>query len=131
MIYKGVFWIKDICDIENSAICIKENCSLDGTFIDTHNINENMLSKSGDNFNHQKVWNLLSRDITENKPYNYYPRGRVEIKNNNAIVYVYNNVINENFQNWITDTFKLYESNGIKNVVIKCDGSKHYKCHLD
>lgn len=131
MLYKGIFWIKDIDDIENSSICIKEQCSLDGIFINRHNINENLLSKSKDNFNHQKAWSTLSRNITDNKQYNYYPRGRVEIRNNKAIIYVNNNVINKDFKEWVIETFELYEDYGIKDVIIKCDGSKHYDCHLD
>lgn len=90
-----------------------------------------MLSKSKDNFNHQRAWNSWGKDITENKPYNYWPRGRVEMKNKRAIVYVNHKVINEAFEKWIIDSFKLCATNGIENVRIKCDGSKHYNCYID
>ena len=44
-------------------------------------------SKSGNNFNHKAEWSKLPKSVTNGQPYNYFPRGRVEIKNNKAKVY--------------------------------------------
>ena len=131
MIYKGIFWIKDINDIRNTAVCIKEKCGLHGIFAGTRNMNENMLSKSKDNFNHQKAWNSLSKAITENKPYNYYPRGRVEIRNAQAVIFANGNIASERLKDWAVQEFGLTRENGIKAVTLKTDMSKHYLCCLD
>jgi hypothetical protein len=42
--------------------------------------NENAgISKSGVSYNHKKFWGSLCCKNTHNKPFDYYPRGRVEI----------------------------------------------------
>lgn len=65
--------------------------------------------------------------MTNGKPYNYYYRGRVEIKNNKATVYI-NPLANiEEIQKQIIETFNL------KNIklIFKSDGSAHYQALVD
>ena len=82
-------------------------------------------SKSGDNFNHRFEWEHLDRRITEGQPFNYYPRGRVEIKNRKATVFL-NPIINKQcIVSKIIDEFALM-SGELIGINIKSDGSNHY-----
>ena len=59
---KGVFWV-----VEGSLLAFPfEN----GTF-------DSGLAKSGDTYAHNKLWRQV-RPKKSNKPFNYYPRGRIE-----------------------------------------------------
>ena len=61
-----------------------------------------------------------------NKPYNYYPRGRVvKGTKNKAIVYMNPDISNE----FISSIKEAFEIEG--EPIIKLDFSKHYKCYLD
>ena len=82
--YKGIFWW-----IDDRLLCRKVHCDENGTPLET----AEFTSKSGDNFNHKAEWEKLSKKITGGNPYNYYPRGRVEIKRGKATVYL-NPVLN-------------------------------------
>ena len=130
-LYKGVFWIKDKESINESSVSIKALCDINGNFIDLSSINPYMLSKNETNFNHQKVWHAFDKNITGNKPYNYYPRGRVEIKNGKAVIYANVSIATEDLKIWAISVFNLIKENGIKAVALKADGSNHYKSHLD
>lgn len=83
------------------------------------------VAKSGNTFNHKALWNSLS---ISSKPYNYYPRGRVDVSNKgNAVIYL-NPVIN-------TETLieKIKHDFGIRDdaFLVRQDYSDHYKCYLD
>ena len=130
-LYKGVFWIKDKESIDESSVSIKALCDINGNFIDLSSINPDTLSKNETNFNHQKVWHAFDKKITGNKPYNYYPRGRVEIKNGKAVIYANVSIATEDLKIWAISVFNLIKENGIKAVALKPDGSNHYKSHLD
>lgn len=126
-----MFWIKDTENFDAYSVCIKALCDTRGNFIDKSSINPDTLSKDETGFNHQKVWQTLDKRITDNKPYNYYPRGRVEIKNGKAVIYANVSIATEDLKNWAISVFNLIKENGIKAVVLKADGSNHYKSHLD
>lgn len=84
------------------------------------------LSKNGLTYTHKKLWPEISGKY-RNKPYNYYPRGRVEIDNKGrSVVYM-----NPNIPESAIDT--LRKDFGVSNdrIVIKYDNSNHYKCYLD
>ena len=125
---KGIFWINDTDDIGASELFFTIPCDSDGNVID---FDIAFSSKSGDNFNHKNTWNTLDKKLTNNKKYDYYPRGRVEISNGKATIYANPNIANDDLKEWCIDKFNLYDSNGIKKVIIKPDHSKHYKCYLD
>ena len=74
-LYRGIFWIKDI--ESRAAVVIKAECNSNGFFTTVPDFK--LLAKSGTEFNHQAAWSTLPKRETGNKPYNYYPRGRVEI----------------------------------------------------
>ena len=60
------------------------------------------------------------------KTYNYYPRGRVETKNNGSAVVYMNPNIGEGYIKDIMEIYRLSEY-----PCIKYDYSRHYKCYLD
>lgn len=77
---QGVFWV-----IDNNLLAIPFDKSkyTDG------------IAKSGDTYNHEKLWKYVKPQNC-NKPYNYYPRGRVvKGTKSKAIIYMNPNITNE------------------------------------
>ena len=107
---KGVFWL---IEDGNLLACPFEEGETVG------------LSKSGDNFNHKLLWEHV-RPRGCNKPFDYYPRGRVEISNKGKPIVYMNRNIGEDVIEQIMQAFDLQE-----RPVIHYDGSEHYKCYLD
>lgn len=125
---KGIFWIVDEDDInKNKNYCFTIDCDMDGNVIGEYQLN----AKSGETYNHKLVWQELPSSMTFNKPYNYYPRGRVEIKNGIAKIFLNPTINYKEITDYITNQFHLYEINGIRNVKIISDGSNHYKCYRE
>lgn len=126
-LYRGIFWIKDINSF--TSVVIKAECNSNGFFIVVPDFE--LLAKSGTEFNHQAAWSTLPKRETGNKPYNYYPRGRVEIRNGKAVIYANGNIADDKLLKWAINEFNLIKENGIEKVEIKVDMSNHYLCHLD
>lgn len=126
-LYRGIFWIKDIESF--ATVVVRAECNSKGFFVVIPEFN--LLAKSGTEFNHQAAWSTLPKKETENKPYNYYPRGRVEIRNSKAVIYANGNIVDDRLREWAINEFNLTEKNGIKQVAVKADMSNHYLCHLD
>lgn len=122
IIYKGIFWY---IPIEHKLIAVKVACDENGNTL----ANTSYSSKSRENFNHKTEWSKLHKSITNNKPYNYYPRGRVEIKKGKATIF-FNPVLNRfDVHDLIMNEFDLAG----KRIIIKevADGSKHYAYSID
>ena len=119
MAFKGIFWIKP----NGELFVLKVKCDSFGNLLE--DIPPNMLSKSGGNFNHKNAWSTLPKSVTDNKEYNFYPRGRAEIRNGKAIVFT--RYITEELKLKIIDAFHLSDGNGIEQVILKIDNSAHYK----
>lgn len=85
-------------------------------------------SKNGLTYTHEKTWKSLVTDKEiSSYSWNYFPRGRVELRNFKANIYLNPNIDCEPYRSMIIDAFNL-----------KCtpcrfiaDGSNHYKCYLD
>ena len=128
-LYKGVFWIVDLENIYNNRnYCFTIPCD---TYGNNLNPSLELNAKSGTTYNHEKLWKLLPSKVTHNKPFNYYPRGRVEVANNKATIYLNPNINTEEVQKFIKNEFNLSEHNGIKKIIFHSDGSSHYNCYLD
>lgn len=128
-LYKGIFWIVDQDDIEsNKKYCFVIPCSSDGV---STSVDNSCIAKSGDTYNHKKYWSMLSKEYTHNKPFDYYPRGRVEIMNGKATIYLNPNIATQEIMDFIVEQFHLTKYNGINKVRLFVDGSEHYKCYLD
>lgn len=120
---KGIFWVTDHNSEKPQLITVSVECSASG-YSDSP---VSYSSKSGDNFNHKIEWQRLDRIVTNGLPYNYYPRGRVEIKNGKAIIYMNPDINKENVIEEIIASFDLKKPNELQSVTIKSDGSKHYQ----
>lgn len=123
---KGLFWCVDHNINEPSLVTKAVECDIHGNAV-----TENVIfsSKSGGNFNHKIEWAHMDKSISKGNKYNYYPRGRVEIKNSKVIIFLNPDINSENVIRKIIDEFELTDVTDIKIVA---DGSKHYeyqKCH--
>lgn len=122
-LYKGIFWLISGYDGSEMLYCVKVPCDINGT----PTTEVEFSSKSGDNFNHKAEWAKLDREITGGHAYNYYPRGRVEIKNGIATVYLNPYLNTPKTIGKVQLYFGLFEENGLSEIRIKNDGSKHYQ----
>jgi hypothetical protein len=133
----GVFWvITDSGDINDYMLLVFEiPCDPYGNIIGTQKIPLNSKSKKKKTYNHKKLWESEVQDKAIHKPYgkqeySHFPRGRVEISNNRATIYL-NPLINiEKIINEVKIRFGLTKQN-ISDVRIHSDGSRHYKCFID
>ena len=120
-LYKGVFWIAD--DAEKYVFRIP--CDINGNVVGETEYPLN--SKDGNNYNHRILWAALPKELTLANPFDCFPRGRVEIRNGKATVYLNPDINNSKIQSFIIDRFGLTEENSIKSVRFVSDGSNHYK----
>ena len=104
-LYKGVFWIVDLDNLcNNRNYCFIIPSDIYGNPIsDTDELN----AKSGITYNHERLWESLPRKITLGRDFNYFPRGRVEIANQKATVYLNPHINTPEVQDFIKDQFNL------------------------
>lgn len=128
-LYKGIFWIIDIDNPYSSKdYCFTILSDSNGNPLSDQELN----SKNGLTYNHKKVWEEINTKISRKYPYNYFPRGRVEIHNNKAIIYCNPNIADRiDCIDFIIETFNLTKYNNIEDIRVISDGSEHYKCYLD
>ena len=121
MLFKGLFWqlSPDIGDL----VTVKFPSDANGVLCDTA-----ITSKD---INHKRIWATLDSSITGGHPYNYYPRGRVELRHGRAIIFCSPYICTDKLKAAVTAQFGLTADNGITDVTLKADGSAHYQCALD
>lgn len=125
---RGIFWIKDVNNISSSNLYFTIKCDSNGNnLVDP----EDATSKDNLSYNHENTWKKLTSKETNNKPFNYYPRGRVEIRNGKAYIYCSQYIYGDELKKWCIDKFNLTKSNGITSIRMLVDNSDHYKCYLD
>ena len=131
----GIFWvISDSEDLEDyKLLCFNVSCDVYGNAVETPDIPLN--SKSGALYNHKAVWEFYVKNNREHKPYNkndynYYPRGRVEISNNKAVIYLNPYINQAHILTEIKAAFGLSEDN-ISKVRVVADNSAHYGCFIE
>lgn len=83
------------------------------------------ISKSGDSYVHRKIWKKIKPQKCR-YPYNYYPRGRVEITSKNLCILYMNPNIGEEYINEIMKKFGL---ESVEKIIY--DNSSHYRSYLD
>lgn len=83
------------------------------------------IAKSGTTYNHKRFWNEFK---ISKKPYNYYPRGRVDWDALGRATIYLNPNIEESVINQIKLDFGIRNSDDYR---IQYDYSNHYLCHLD
>ncbi len=108
-IYKGIFWIKQDERGRFIPITVKVECDKSGNVLDEQ---IRFSSKTGKHFEHKEEWKIFEAMPSgeyRGFSYNHYPRGRVEIKNKKAIVYL-NPVLCTEYVKWlITNEFGLWD----------------------
>ena len=131
----GIFWvISDNYNLSDHKLLMYEiPCDVSGTPDNSDSLRLN--AKSGITYNHKKTWEEQIKNKSEHRLYNkrdydYYPRGRIQISNNKAIIYINPHINQPKFINEIKQKFGLSTHN-IAEVEVKTDGSNHYKCFLD
>ena len=115
---KGIFWLTKNRSGEEQLLTVKASCDDMGTPL----VPVEFSSKSGENFNHQAEWAKLSPRLTQGRTFDYYPRGRIEIKNGRVTVYCHPELTQLPYRNWIVEEFDIPE--GSRFVA---DGSVHYR----
>lgn len=119
---KGIFWCANFDTECPELITVSAACDKNGDSKEPVRFS----SKSGNNFNHRPEWERLDRSITAGRPFNYYPRGRVEIKNGKATVFLNPAINKECIVRRIMDAFELMTGE-LNCINIKSDGSSHYR----
>ena len=119
---KGIFWCTNFDTECPELIAVSVACDKNGDSKEPVRFS----SKSGNNFNHRPEWERLDRSITAGRPFNYYPRGRVEIKNGKATVFLNPAINKECIVRRIMDAFELMTGE-LNCINIKSDGSSHYR----
>ncbi|MCL2775859.1 MAG: hypothetical protein FWD71_21315 [Oscillospiraceae bacterium] len=131
----GVFWvISDSSDLKDyNLLAFEIPCDAYGNVIEVPEIALN--AKSGNTYNHKKLWeneieNNPAHKPYNRKPYNYYPRGRVDISNNWATIYLNPNIDRADVISEIRRRLGLSAQN-IPKVRVVADNSEHYQCFID
>ena len=131
----GIFWvIADSLDLEDyRLLAFTIPCDRNGKPLGIHAIELN--AKSGGTYNHKKLWESEVKNNPAHKPYNkmdynYYPRGRVEISNDKATIYLNPHIFETFIIADVEEQFGLTPDN-ISTGGVVADGSSHYKCWMD
>lgn len=124
---KGIFWCMDFDTNHPKLIIAAVACDRN----DLTNEAAAFSAKSGENFNHKAEWSKPDKRITREKPFNNYLRGRVEIKNGKATIFLNPDLHSEPVIRQIFDAFEIAANNGLKSIRVQRDGSWHYRyiCH--
>jgi len=116
--YKGIFWIiRDLLG-DRKLLSVKVACDFYGQPLE----HVCFFSKSGDNFNHRLEWSKLSSRLTQGKSFNYYPRGRVEVRNGKITVFCHPVFTQSLYRKWTIREFAIPD-----NSRFVADGSSHYQ----
>ena len=122
---KGIFWCKDANSESPELIVVSSVCDRNGNPAEPTAFS----SKAGENYNHKTEWANLGKRVTGGQPYNYYPRGRVEIRNGKATIFLNPVLDNDAVLIKILIVFELHRSDELRSIEVKRDGSKHYQYH--
>ena len=85
MLYKGLFWIKQDERGRFIPITVKVECDVYGNVLD------DSINLNGESFSHEEEWKIFEAMPSgeyRGMKYDHYPRGRVEIKNKKANIYL-------------------------------------------
>ena len=121
--HKGIFWLIKNADDDDEVLSVKVPCDPNGYPLRSVDFS----SASGQNFNHRAEWEKLPRKLTRGKPFDYYPRGRVEIKDRKVTVYCHPSLTQSPYRLMITGEF------GVPSATTRfvADGSIHYQARRD
>lgn len=120
---KGLFWAID-SESERRLFAYAAVCDASGT-VEAGQPPYN--SKKGDSFSRERSWPLIAESLPQrirSKPWNHFPRGRVEVANGKATVY-YNPII-ANWPCFQASIVREFELDGFP-VRFVPDYSSHYE----
>lgn len=118
--YKGLFWLAD-----GELIAYKIPCNANG-WPDNPQLPYN--SRKGDSFTHKATWAEAAREqprAVRSKPWNYFPRGRVEVKASKVTVYHNPALSSPEFERTIREAFMLNDEK--LSIRFVPDHSEHYR----
>ena len=121
---RGIFWVVAESESELDAahiLAFAKPCDKNGVFADF----DGLSSADGTDYNHKATWATLPKNLAHGKPFDYYPRGRVEIRNGKAIIW-----LNDNLVHLADEIKRIFGLQDIP-VFVRVDGSEHYQCHFD
>ena len=125
---KGIFWCYVSCFDDDmythQLLTVMVDCDISGKPMEKAEFS----SKSGENFNHKTEWEKRHNNSkrTRNKPFDYYPRGRVEIKNGKIRIFANPVIIDDDeAKSLIVKTFELEDVKD--DISWICDNSRHYR----
>lgn len=78
-------------------------------------------SRSGNNFDHRLEWERIDRKIAKVRSFNYYPRGRVEIKNSKATAFLDPILNKECIVSKVISEDANYQTISLNSYVVKSD----------
>lgn len=124
--FKGPFWViansvHDILIGNYELLCDKELCTYDGE------LNRSRINRK--NQTHEQTWNRFKSEYGTNLPYNYYPRGRVEVYKGVAYINI-NSLLNT--PKIINDILREYQISELEYHVFAIDElqGSHYDFEL-
>ena len=129
MLYKGIFWVKNRDDPKEGAVVFRTPCDRNGGTI--YDPSVPYSSADGRSFNHKKTWRTLPKALTDGKTFDWYPRGRVELRNGVAYLYCNPCLCTDALKRWAAETYGLTAQNGVKELRLMPDHSAHYRCAAD
>ena len=131
----GIFWIITESRALDSykLLMFDIPCDINGNHRGTHKIPLN--AKSGNTYNNKRLWEDEIKNNPGHKSYNkkdfdHYPRGRVEISNSRATIYLNPHIEKPSIIDDIKRRFGLNEHT-IPEIRVVVDGSAHYRCFID
>lgn len=120
---KGLFWLVKNDEEKFELFCIKILCYRDGETLEKIETGECESEK----LNHERAWVQIDKQITKGKPYNFYPRGRVQIKKGKATIFMNPILHQKEILEKIITSFGLTAENGLTHIRVKHDNSYHYR----
>ncbi len=72
--------------------------------------------------NHRRFWKTLPHSLTGGMPYNYFPRGRIELRHGKALVYLHHALCTPEIDIRIRHAFSLLDE---MQLSLKASGSRH------
>ena len=77
---------------------------------------------------HKPTWSALPNGLTRKKAFDYYPRGRIEIRNGICRIYLNQNINKEHVVGYLINEFEL---DGFDEIEVINDHSSHYESNIE
>ena len=128
---KGIFWFPCATGegggliFTGEIVALSVPCDEDGT----PEVSTSFNAKNGCSNTHKASWAAVTagRKDLRKVPWDYFPRGRVEIAHGRALVFMNPQILNcGEYLERIKETFQI----GHLDIRVKIDNSVHYQCRI-